>query len=246
MQWLKSHGTITRICIPAYALLLFVLLISCKDYKEESRENSVGETLEPDYKKRSKPDLYKNVTDQDTSLNETVRKVVEKSAELLENLEDDEEDYPEFVYLPFDSTRVLQYLGLAALNENRSVEALLGSNLDKGYFLKDDILETGDGTFNIYKLVYEDIDVAYFYHESGNITTIEIIDSAGVPDDMISPGHTFGELSATYENPVAYGSEIEARVFVNIGSIGFRMDSSYGIYEPIDLEDDTEILYIQF
>ncbi|PRP66585.1 hypothetical protein BST86_05455 [Nonlabens agnitus] len=180
---------------------------------------------------------------------------VEEEEEEVEYLEETfnnyEEEYSdqhlEFVYEAFDIARVLERLQLGELIADRTVSTLLNADLREGDTVVQDILETSDGTFDIYKLVDEyDNELAYFYFESDVISTIEIVHPGGVPDAMIRPGLTFEQLHKTYENPVAYGSEIEARVFVQEDGVSFRMDTSYGVYEPIDLEDDIEILYIQF
>ena len=191
-----------------------------------------------------------NNTENDVSINESEDDLNEKQLE--ETSDSLKTDFVEgldleFVYEKFDTIRVLERLNLSALLEKRSIQELLAADLREGDKLVQDILETGDGTFDIYKLVdvYKN-ELAFFYYESDYIGTIEIVHSGGVPDAMIRPGLTFEELSKTYDNPIAYGSEIEARVFIHEEGVGFRMDTSYGIYEPIDLEDDTEILYIQF
>ena len=185
------------------------------------------------------------VTDfEDTILQDTI--AANTSLEEGEVRFDPVSDELDFVFQPFDEQLVLDRLQLEALQENRSLKILLASELRENDELVPDVLETGDGTFDIYKLRSDGIDLAYFYYENDVIGTIEIIHSGGVPDGMIRPGHTYEQLQQTYENPIAYGSVIEARVFIYEDGIGFRMDTSYGIYEPIDLEDDTEILYIQF
>ncbi|KQC33698.1 hypothetical protein AAU57_10435 [Nonlabens sp. YIK11] len=173
---------------------------------------------------------------------------VEDLEEPLNNYEEEYSDqHLEFVYEAFDIAKVLERLQLGELIADRNVSTLLNADLREGDTVVQDILETGDGTFDIYKLVDEyDNELAYFYFESDVISTIEIVHPGGVPDAMIRPGLTFEKLRKTYENPVAYGSEIEARVFVQEDGVSFRMDTSYGVYEPIDLEDDIEILYIQF
>lgn len=192
------------------------------------------------------------IVKQDSSLETDQEVMIEiSSKDSVSTIKD--EDYREFaqqsldhVYLDFDKNRVLERLGLGGLIENRLVSILLSSELRPGDKLVQSILETGDGTFDIYKLISQDNEIAFFYYEGNQITTIEIVHYGGTPDDMIGPGNTFEDLRATYDQPVAYGSEIEGRVFVFIDEVGFRLDTGWHIYEPIDVEDDTEILYIQF
>ncbi|SCY01611.1 hypothetical protein SAMN05192588_0745 [Nonlabens sp. Hel1_33_55] len=221
------------------SLIIISFTVGCKNIESTPQTEESADIAEPtqptSQSQALKDDI--NVEDVDVSQNS-----IENDIEYYE----DEENL-EFVYEEFDISRVLNRLQLGELMENRSLEVLLAAQLREGDQLVEDVLETGDGTFDIYKLVDSfDNELAYFYYESDVIGTIEIIHSGGVPDAMIRPGLTYEELRNTYDNPIAYGSAIEARVFVHEGDVGFRMDTSYGIAEPIDLEDDTEILYIQF
>jgi hypothetical protein len=141
---------------------------------------------------------------------------------------------------------VMKRLDLLEVHKDRSVKTLLSSNLRSGDSLRPLVIETGDGTFDTFALSIDGEDSVLFYYESDIITVIQVISPLGTPADMIGPELAFKNLRRTYENPVAYGSEIEGRVFVFMDSIAIRLKTSYGIYEPIEIEDDTEILLIGF
>jgi hypothetical protein len=159
---------------------------------------------------------------------------------------DDDVVVREFTYVAFSPTKVMKRLNLLQVHKDRSVQTLLSSSLRSGDSLRPLVIETGDGTFDTFALSIDGHDSVLFYFESDVITTIQVISPLGVPADMIGPELAFENLKRTYENPVAYGSEIEGRVFVFLDSISIRLATSYGIYEPIDVEDDTEILLIGF
>ncbi len=151
------------------------------------------------------------------------------------------------VYEAFNENEALKRLNLEVLIKERSLKKLLTAKLREGDRLEKQELETGDGTFDIYVLINQnDVELAYFYYERDIISPIEIIDPLGVPEGMISPGCTYSDLRKIYEDPVAYGSEIEGRVYIHEDEVGYRMKRRHGWYEPVELEDDTEILYIQF
>lgn len=228
-----------KVQITTLLLIIAFIVSGCKENNAniESESTPIIEKTTDSVSSQMELVEKENVLKNQNSQKEEVE--YEDDEEFLENLQ-------RFAYLDFDKQQVLDRLQLNLSEENRSLKSLLSSELREGDVLINDILETGDGTFDIYRLVSNGIDIARFYYESDYIGTIEIIHYSGTPDDMISPGHTFGDLRKTYDNPVAYGSEIEGRVFVQTGGVGFRMDAGWGIYEPIDLEDDTEILYIQF
>ncbi len=169
--------------------------------------------------------------------------------ELEETWEENIDTNTRFVYEDFNVQRALDrlHLGMLGQEETRTVDQLLNANLRDGDLIKPIVIETGDGTFDAYVLVTQgNIELAYFYYENQFINTIQIIHPSGVPDAMIGPERTYGDLKDTYENPVAYGSEIEGRVYVHIDDIGFRMNAGHGFYEPVDLNDDTEIMLIEF
>lgn len=159
---------------------------------------------------------------------------------------DDDDVVREFTYVAFSPNKVMKRLNFLQVHKDRSVKTLLSSTLRVGDSLRPLVIETGDGTFETFALSIDGLDSVLFYFESDLITTIQVISPLGVPADMIGPGLDYENLKRTYENPIAYGSEIEGRVFVFMDSIAIRLKTSYGIYEPIEIEDDTEILLIGF
>lgn len=215
-----------------YYLVCFCLgILSCKQYSADLENVTSAPSQE---------------INNDSSSIEDLEEANEIDAIDNEESIDEYYDEPDFVYTRFDKEEVLNRLNLQSLNKRRTLENLLNATLRYGDSLRPFVRETGDGTFDIYMLSSNGVDIAEFYYEGDMITTIQIIDATGVPDDMIQPGLPYEELTKIYDNPVAYGSEIEGRVFINLDGISFRMDTNYGIYEPVDLEDDTEILLIQF
>ena len=163
------------------------------------------------------------------------------SDDVFEDLE-----YVEVTYEAFDIPQVLERLQLQSLETNRSLENLLNATLRSTDFLRPFERKNGDGVFDNYMLTINGIDAVEFYPDGDLIDTIMIINAVGVPETMIQPGLAYEDLQKTYQNPIAYGSEVESRVHVFIGDIGFRMDAMWNIVEPVDIEDDTEILWIQF
>lgn len=154
--------------------------------------------------------------------------------------------YVEITYNAFDATQVLERLQLQSLETNRSLENLLNTTLRPSDSLRPFERKNGEGTFDNYMLSINGIDAVEFYPNGDLIDTIMIINAVGVPETMIQPGLAYEDLQKTYENPVAYGSEVESRVHVFIADISFRMDAMWNVAEPVDIEDDTEILWIQF
>lgn len=208
-------------------LLFLILLISCK---QES-----GDT----------------VVELNTIENETITDSIITDSPAYKKYEYPPSDYEsedeeEFTYRKFDKQEVLESWNLGSLMEKRSLEELFTATLRDGDSIRAFIYKSGEGTFDVYRLSSNGIDIADFYPEGDQIDGIHILDAAGVPEDMIHPGLPFEELKKTYEDPIAYGSEIEARVYVAIDEVIFRMSALYGVPEPIDIEDDTEILLIQF
>jgi hypothetical protein len=225
----------------SFLFLSVVLLTGCRD------DNNSGQSQnKPAQGKSNQSSPEKDPSPMDeTVVERSTLEMTDQNPKFNDDGNYDHEQY-EFVYDLFDEQTVLDYLNLSELYKNRTVNALLNSQLRRGDTIIADILETGDGTFDIYKLVSDDEDIAFFYPEKEVISAIEIVSSGGTPDTMIHPGLTYEQLRTTYENPVAYGSEIEGRVFVFMDSVYFRMATTYAIPEPVDIEDDTEILLIQF
>ncbi|BAO56445.1 hypothetical protein [Nonlabens marinus] len=214
-------------------LALFALSISCKQKSKIIDPKEVTTNFE------------NNLNPIDSNQTDSLSGNLATNQNLEKSLEDDVVE-DEFIYLPFSPSKVMKRLGLSKVNEDRSVQTLLASPLRESDALRPHIIETGDGTFDTYMLSIDGYDSVVFYYESDVITTIEVISSIGAPADMIGPGLAYENIKSTYENPIAYGSEIEARVYVHLDSLSIRLATSYGIPEPIEIEDDTEILYIGF
>jgi|GEM_PF-4495646 len=218
------------------SIFLIISLVSCKESHQETLIDS--ETMAVDDLMTGSSDfedLEENSTTADSSLD-------------LDNRNDHEvgdTDY-EYQYDKFDPIEVLKRLQLDTLLQERKLKTLLSASIRPGDSLRPYDRVKGDGHFNTYMLSSQGVDIVEFYHEDDTITDIQILDALAVPDHMIRPGLTYGDLINTYDNPIAYGSEIEARVNITVDGVSFRMATSYGVYEPIDLEDDIEILLIQF
>ncbi|WP_194850444.1 hypothetical protein [Nonlabens antarcticus] len=213
----------------SFVCLALVILISCKDRTSSKVTNS----KEP--KLTDSDSLLTTVTPLELTNDETISQELE--VDIVE---------PEFIYTPFSPGIVMKRLGLSEVLRDRSVKTLLSATLRKKDTLRPMVIETGDGAFDIYMLSIDSEEAVEFYYENDVITSIQVISPAGGPADMIGPGLAFENLRKSYVNPVAYGSEIEARVFVPLDSVYIRLATNYGVYEPIDVEDDTEIMLISF
>ncbi len=207
------------------ALLFCLSVLCCKEVKTENKEAVLEDVELPD---------------------SSVVAEVSTTTPPKKLFADEPIDYDEQVYVKFDPQVVLEFLKITAIAESRMVDSLLASELRENDSINK-ITKTSEGEgFEVYALFYNDIEIVYFYFTDDTINSIEIIDIEATPSNMIGPGLTFGDLRKAYGNLTAYGDEKGKLVVVSVDNSKFIMDYHWDIEEPIYIEDDIEILRVQF
>lgn len=107
-----------------------------------------------------------------------------------------------------------------------------------------DSLQTGEGTFEVFKYSKEQgTDIAYIYlDEDNNIELIEVISDLYKTEQGVGVGSSFDEVKLAYPNSKTHGSEIEGRTTVQTEGIQFLIDAYYFNYEVNESEIDPETI----
>lgn len=101
--------------------------------------------------------------------------------------------------------------------------------------LEEDLLQTGEGDFEIYNIKEaKNGVVAYFLADPMDnelIGDIFITSPLAKTEDGIAIGHTFGDLVNKYPDLEVHGSEIEAQTFADQGNLSFKIDEPHTTYD---------------
>jgi len=100
--------------------------------------------------------------------------------------------------------------------------------------LEKEILKTGEGDFDIYRIKSSEGSYAYLMPDPRNEALVGniIIDSPKAKTkDGFHVGSTLGDLTKKYPDLKIHGSEIEGRTHATIGNLAYRLDSNNWAYE---------------
>lgn len=117
--------------------------------------------------------------------------------------------------------------------------------------LEKDLLQTGEGDFDIFNVKDKEGNVvAYFVpfgEKEDKVGTITVTSELAKTEDGIKIGDTFETLLAKYPDLKVYGSEIEGytQAIVN-EELGYRLDEQHYNYElkTSEIKKDTKIIEI--
>lgn len=120
--------------------------------------------------------------------------------------------------------------------------------------LRKDVLQTGEGDFEIYYFDADDGQPALYVVEDLNDPTLVgdvhvIREGATVPGAKgIIVGDTWGALRKAFPKIEVFGSEIEGMTNAYSGNLSFRLDTYNSEYEleHSDINDTTKIIEIAF
>jgi hypothetical protein len=100
-----------------------------------------------------------------------------------------------------------------------------------GKLLKKEILQTGEGDFDIYRLYDEKGNPLAFFIPTENkpplIDNITITSEAAQTPDGLKVGKTLGDLLAVYPKLTVSGSEIEGWTHAQAGGYLFKLDTNF-------------------
>ncbi len=119
--------------------------------------------------------------------------------------------------------------------------------------LEKDLLQTGEGDFDIYNLKDDNGNVVAYFLPFGEIEgkeykvgSITITSQLAETEDGIKIGDTFGTLLEKYPDLKVNGSEIEGYTQATVGNLGYRLDEQHYNYElkTSEIKKDTKITEI--
>ncbi|NJL14072.1 MAG: hypothetical protein HC913_14410 [Microscillaceae bacterium] len=119
----------------------------------------------------------------------------------------------------------------------------IGDNLDalkkdKPDSFREDVVETGEGSFDVVKILDENGDALadiHFQSEENNVNLVEIYSEKAFTIDGLKIGKSFKDILKIYPDALPHGSEIEGQVNVEADGIYYRLDERNTSYD-IDLE----------
>lgn len=100
--------------------------------------------------------------------------------------------------------------------------------------LKKDVLKTGEGDFDVYKIMDGKTLLGYVYPHPKNkklIGDIEITSSLASTKNGIRISSTLADLEKIYPNIKIHGSEIEGRTYAVLGKMSFKLDVYLSTYK---------------
>lgn len=101
--------------------------------------------------------------------------------------------------------------------------------------IEKDLLETGEGNFEIFNLKdAKNNVVAYFLpdpNDNSLIGEIYVTSPEAQTEDGIKIGQTFGDLLDKHPDLEVHGSEIEGQTFANYGNLSFKIDEPHSTYD---------------
>ena len=118
--------------------------------------------------------------------------------------------------------------------------------------LEKSTLSTGEGDFEIFRVMNEEIGViGNIYPDPLNEALVGIIAvTSEIPKTKIGihVGSTYGDLKSAYNDIEVHGSEIEGRTFANVGNLSFRLSINHYSYvldeSKIPLDTPIEEIHI--
>lgn len=147
---------------------------------------------------------------------------------------------------PFDGKEVIEYLGFEKLKIGSKLEILKTLPLKKGDSLIAQDIQVEDSTIKTINLKRNGAILLKMVHNSKRIKDILVTDAAAVPDGMLAPGNTLGDLNAIDAKLKPYGSELESRVYVTYKGVEYELDARHPKHEPLNLYPSTKIIAISF
>lgn len=140
-------------------------------------------------------------------------------------------------------------LGLARVVRGQGIDAAIeraGKKIVKG------IVENGEGTFDVYKIMDDDGE------ELANIYCIENDELVEVPVSVqitspriatpegIQVGDSYEKLQATYSGFTVTGSEIEGWTYAKIGDVYMRLSAYNPNPSSVSVAPDDQVVFIEF
>ncbi|MBX2846482.1 MAG: hypothetical protein KTR13_09750 [Saprospiraceae bacterium] len=107
-------------------------------------------------------------------------------------------------------------------------------------------LSTGEGTFEVQYMRYQNDTLGYVFAPADTIESIHIWDERGATLQGIRPGTTFAELKTFLPQFEVHGSEVEARVHVFFEAHRYRLNYNHSDYnlDSNDIPDDVEVMEV--
>lgn len=116
--------------------------------------------------------------------------------------------------------------------------------------LEKDVLQTGEGDFDIYNIKDSEGNVVGYFSPFGemedSVGIITVTSELAQTEDGIKIGDSFKTLLEKYPNLEVFGSEIEGYTQATVGRLGYRLDEQHYNYElkPSDIKSETKIIEI--
>ncbi|MTB53123.1 hypothetical protein [Lewinella sp. W8] len=113
--------------------------------------------------------------------------------------------------------------------------------------LKKDVLQTGEGDFDIWVILHEEHgEIGYVmedFQETGTIGSLHFTSEVVRTDRGLGVGSTWQELRQEHPDAVAHGSEIEGYTSTEAGGFIFELDARHWSYEinQESIQPDTKV-----
>jgi hypothetical protein len=127
----------------------------------------------------------------------------------------------------------------------------IGGPIDKkSVSIVADLLETGEGSFLVYRILGDNSEeVGFIYpdpNDENKIGDIEVTNPKFKTEKGVGIGATIEELKELYQNVEIHGSEIEGRTSATAGGLSFLLNVNFWTYEieESEIEPTTKIIGI--